>query len=61
MADWYKRGVDEALHSLQSDANRGLTTQQHVIGDLDEPHTGLLFVVPVLEAYGLGRKPAVKD
>mgnify|MGYP000362652763 CR=1 FL=1 len=29
---------------------------QHIIGDLDEPHTGFLFVVPVLKAYGLGRK-----
>ena len=27
---------------------------QQVIGDLDEPHTGFLFVVPVLQAYGLG-------
>lgn len=29
---------------------------QQTIGDLDEPHTGFLFVVPVLKAYGLGRK-----
>jgi hypothetical protein len=29
---------------------------QHSIGDLDEPHTGFLFVVPVLKAFGLGRK-----
>jgi len=29
---------------------------QHTIGDLDEPHTGFLFVIPVLKAYGLGRK-----
>jgi nitrogen regulatory protein PII len=28
---------------------------QRIIGDLDEPHTGFLFVVPVLKAYGLGR------
>ena len=28
---------------------------QQVIGDLDEPHTGFLFVVPVLQAYGLGK------
>jgi nitrogen regulatory protein P-II 1 len=28
---------------------------RHIIGDLDEPHTGFLFVVPVLKAYGLGR------
>jgi len=25
----------------------------HVIGDFEEPHTGFLFVVPVLQAYGL--------
>jgi nitrogen regulatory protein PII len=29
---------------------------QHIIGDLDEPHTGFMFVVPVLKAFGLGRK-----
>lgn len=29
---------------------------QHVIGDLDDPHTGFLFVVPVLQAYGLGKR-----
>jgi nitrogen regulatory protein PII len=29
---------------------------QGIIGNLDEPHTGFLFVAPVLQAYGLGRK-----
>jgi nitrogen regulatory protein PII len=28
---------------------------REVIGDLDEPHTGFLFVVPVLQVYGLGK------
>jgi len=28
---------------------------QQVIGDLDDPHTGFLFVVPVSQSYGLGR------
>lgn len=28
---------------------------QQIIGDLDDPHTGFLFVVPVLQAYGLGK------
>jgi len=28
---------------------------QQVIGDLDDPHTGFLFVVPVTQTYGLGR------
>jgi nitrogen regulatory protein PII len=27
-----------------------------IIGDLDEGHTGFLFVVPVTRAYGLGKK-----
>jgi nitrogen regulatory protein PII len=35
--------------------DRMVTAAQHVIGDLDEPHTGFLFVTPVLQAYGLGR------
>lgn len=26
-----------------------------VIGDLDDPNTGFLFVVPVLQAFGLGK------
>ena len=29
---------------------------RHIIGDLDEPHTGFLFVVPVSQSYGLGRR-----
>jgi len=28
---------------------------QQIIGDLDDPHTGFLFVVPVIQAYGLGK------
>jgi nitrogen regulatory protein PII len=28
---------------------------QQVIGNLDEPHTGFLFVVPVIQAYGYGK------
>jgi nitrogen regulatory protein PII len=27
-----------------------------VVGDLDEPHTGILVVLPVAEVYGLHRK-----
>jgi hypothetical protein len=33
-----------------------VSAAQNVIGDLDGPHTGFLFVVPVLQAYGLGVK-----
>ena len=32
-----------------------VATAQGVIGNLDDPHTGFLFVTPVLQAYGLGR------
>jgi nitrogen regulatory protein PII len=28
---------------------------QQVIGDLDDPHTGFMFVVPVIQVYGLGK------
>ena len=28
---------------------------QHVIGNLEDPHTGFLFVVPVIQASGLGK------
>jgi len=28
---------------------------QQVIGDLDDPHTGFLFVVPVSQTHGFGR------
>jgi hypothetical protein len=29
---------------------------QHITGDLNLPHTGILVVVPVLQAYGLDRR-----
>ena len=28
---------------------------QQIIGDLEKPNTGFLFVLPVLQAYGLGK------
>ncbi len=28
---------------------------QQVIGDLEDPHTGFMFVVPVIQSYGLGK------
>jgi nitrogen regulatory protein P-II 1 len=28
---------------------------QQVIGNLEDPHTGFLFVVPVVQTYGLGK------
>jgi len=29
---------------------------QRIIGDLNEPNTGILTVLPLIEAYGLDRK-----
>lgn len=33
-----------------------VSAAQEIIGNLDDPSTGFLFVVPVSQAYGLGRK-----
>lgn len=35
--------------------DRIVQATQSVIGDLNRPHTGILVVLPVLEAYGLDR------
>lgn len=40
----------------QKIVDRMVEEAQRIIGNLDDPHTGFLFVVPVLQAYGLGRK-----
>jgi nitrogen regulatory protein PII len=40
----------------QEKVDQMVAAAQAVIGDLDDPHTGFLFVVPVSQAYGLGRK-----
>ena len=39
----------------QDKVDQMVVTAQRIIGNLDDPHTGFLFVVPVLQAYGLGR------
>jgi nitrogen regulatory protein PII len=39
----------------QEMVDRMIAVAEKVIGDLDDPHTGFLFVVPVMQAYGLGR------
>lgn len=39
----------------QDQVTKMVETAQKIIGNLDDPHTGFLFVVPVLQAYGLGR------
>lgn len=36
--------------------DRMIDSARRIIGDLDEPHTGFMFVVPVIKAFGLGRK-----
>jgi nitrogen regulatory protein P-II 1 len=28
---------------------------QQIVGNLEDPHTGFLFVVPVIQTYGLGK------
>jgi nitrogen regulatory protein PII len=39
-----------------SKVDKMIAEAQRIIGDLDEADTGFLFVVPVIRAYGLGRK-----
>ena len=38
----------------QEMVDKMLAIAQQIIGDLDDPHTGFLFVLPVIQAYGLG-------
>jgi nitrogen regulatory protein PII len=40
----------------QQTVDKLIAATQQVIGNLDEPHTGFLFVVPVLQAFGLWRQ-----
>jgi len=35
--------------------DRMIDLAQEIIGDLDNPNTGFLFVMPVLQAFGMGR------
>jgi nitrogen regulatory protein PII len=39
----------------QEMVDKMVAVAQQVIGDLDDPHTGFLFVVPISQTYGLGR------
>jgi nitrogen regulatory protein PII len=39
----------------QERVDKMVAAAQQVIGNLDDPHTGFLFVVPVLEVHGLGK------
>jgi len=36
--------------------DRIVQVTQNVLGDLNQPHTGILVVLPVVEAYGLDRR-----
>lgn len=36
--------------------DRLVEVTRQITGDLDRPHSGFLFVVPVSQVYGLGRK-----
>jgi nitrogen regulatory protein P-II 1 len=36
---------------------RAIAATERTIGDLDTHHSGILFVVPVTRALGLGRRP----
>ena len=38
----------------QEKVDKMVAAAQDIIGDLHDPHTGFMFVVPVLQAYGLG-------
>jgi nitrogen regulatory protein P-II 1 len=39
----------------QEMVDKMVTAVEQVIGDLDDPHTGFLFVVPVSQTHGFGR------
>ena len=43
----------------QSSVDEMVAIAKKVIGDLDKPHTGFLFVVPVLQVYGLGNEASL--
>jgi nitrogen regulatory protein P-II 1 len=39
----------------QLEVDQMIAAVRNVIGDLEEPHTGFLFVIPVLQVYGFGK------
>jgi hypothetical protein len=39
----------------QDQVDKMVAAAGRIIGNLDDPHTGFLFVVPVLQVYGLGK------
>ena len=54
-------GVEEQSRTLmsvvdsQEMVDNMVVIAQQILGNLDDPHTGFLFVVPVVQAYGLGK------
>ncbi len=40
----------------QEKVDQMVTTAKRIIGDLETGHTGFLFVVPVVQAHGLGKR-----
>ena len=40
----------------QDQVDRLVEATQKITGDLDKPHSGFLFVVPVAQVYGLNRR-----
>lgn len=45
----------------QSMVDKMVAIAQKVIGNLENPHTGFMFVVPVLQVYGLGKHRTHRD
>jgi nitrogen regulatory protein PII len=39
----------------QEMVDKMVSITRQIIGDLEDPHTGFLFVLPVIQAYGLGK------
>jgi len=50
----YNRTMFTVVHD-QEMVDRIVEATQSVIGDLSNPNTGILFVMPVLQAYGLNK------
>lgn len=44
-----------------SQAEAGAAATETILGSLEQPHTGILFVVPVLRAWGLGHLSTESD
>lgn len=44
-----------AVVDSQELVDKMVAIAQQIIGNLEDPHTGFLFVIPVIQAYGLGK------